>query len=268
MAINQKDTIIAFSNIWSTYLIIKYLKNQHIKEKVNKYIVLAGLVIGVGLGTRVIFISTLIPFILIVLFDLFFSKKMIKNNFSKKKFLFDCVKVLIISYIIMISCWPDTHQNIFLLQFDLFFESLKHPFGVSYGLLNGTFYYTDSAPKNYLILNLFYKLPEYIILGSIFSIILIIRNKDFFVKKFNFFYMKIIFIFLIILFPNILLLFSPYRVYDGLRLFLYLIPFICLIPSLTIYFFIENRQNREGNFHEIFSGKFLIFSQKCNYFFR
>ena len=33
MAINQKDMIIAFANIWTTYLIIRYLKNQEIDEK-------------------------------------------------------------------------------------------------------------------------------------------------------------------------------------------------------------------------------------------
>ena len=61
MAINQKDMIVAFANIWTTYLIIRYLKNQQINKKRNRYIIFLGLVIGLGLGVRIAFLSTLIP---------------------------------------------------------------------------------------------------------------------------------------------------------------------------------------------------------------
>ena len=39
MGLNGKDTIIAFSHVWITYLIFRYLKNQDNKKKVNNYII-------------------------------------------------------------------------------------------------------------------------------------------------------------------------------------------------------------------------------------
>ena len=47
----------------------------------------------------------------------------------------------------------------------------------------------------------------------------------------------------IISFPNLLLAVSPFRIYDGLRLFLYLIPYIYIIPALAIYYLIINYKN-------------------------
>ena len=44
----------------------------------------------------------------------------------------------------------------------------------------------------------------------------------------------------ILLFPIITFIFLPYRVYDGLRLFLYIIPYFSIIPGLAIYYLINN----------------------------
>ena len=243
MAINQKDMIVAFSNIWTTYLIIRYLKNQHISEKRNRYVILGGMAIGLGLGVRIVFLSTLIPIIVISIFDILFLKKMVSKNFSSKKLTLDVLKVLIISYILMISCWPDTHKNIFILPFRLFIESFNEIIGIPLGLLSGNFYNTSETPKSYLIINLLYKLPEFILFSYLVFIYLILRNKSFFNSKFKFFNEKLILIIFIIVFPNILLFISPYKIYDGLRFFLYLIPFICIIPGLTIYYLIINYKN-------------------------
>ena len=37
MAINERDILIAFCNIWMSYTLIKYFKYHYIKEKRNKY---------------------------------------------------------------------------------------------------------------------------------------------------------------------------------------------------------------------------------------
>jgi len=240
MAINEKDTIVAFSNIWATYLIIRYLKNQQIKEKRNRYVILTGLAIGLGLGVRIVFLSTLIPIIVISIFDVLFYKKITNNKFSNKKLIADVFIVFTIAYLLMISCWPDTHKNIFILPFMLLVESFNEIFGISLGLLNGNFYNTSETPKSYLIINLLYKLPEFILLSYMVFIYLIIKNKSFFNSQFKFFNIKLILILFIIVFPQLLLSFSPYKIYDGLRLFLYLIPYICIIPGLTIYYLIIN----------------------------
>ena len=42
------------------------------------------------------------------------------------------------------------------------------------------------------------------------------------------------------LFPNLIFFVIPYPVYDGLRLFLWTLPYFCIIPGLTIYYLIQN----------------------------
>ena len=39
MAINSKDSILAFCHVWIFYLIIRYLKKQNFKDKANNYII-------------------------------------------------------------------------------------------------------------------------------------------------------------------------------------------------------------------------------------
>ena len=240
MAINQKDIIIAFSNIWATYLIIKYLKNQSLNEKRNSYLVLLGLVIGLGLGVRIAFFGTLIPVVLISIIEIFFLKQFISRDFSNRKLVIDIIKVIIISYFLMILCWPETHENIFILPFKLFIESFEDIRGVSGGLSAGNFYLSSETPKLYLLTNLFYKLPEFILLTYFIFIYLIFKKKVFFEKNFKSFSIKLILIFSILIFPHILLFISPYKIIDGLRLFLYMMPYICIIPALVIYYLIFN----------------------------
>lgn len=265
MAINQKDMMVAFANIWTTYLIIKYLKNQQVNEKRNRYVILGGLAIGFGLGVRFVFLGTIIPIIAFSIIDVLFLKKITNQKFSNKKLIFDVFKIFIIAYILMISCWPDTHQNIFILPFKIITESFTYPFGLSVGLLNGDFYNTASTPKSYLIINLLYKLPEFILLSYLVFIYLILKNKIFFDLQFKFFNTKLVLILFIISFPNLLLLVSPFRIYDGLRLFLYLIPYICIIPGLAIYYLIINYKINMSKI--LFTGIFSLFAYYLLIFF-
>jgi hypothetical protein len=243
MAIDQNDVIVAFSNIWTTYLIIRYLKNQEINKKRNRYVILAGFTIGLGLSVRIIFLSTLIPIITFFFLDILLLKKLVNKKFVINKLIIDIIKILIIAYIMMISCWPETHENIFILPFKLLIESFDLIIGNPLGLLNGNFYNTVETPKFYLIINLLYKLPEFILLTYLVFVYLILKNKCFFNSKFKFFNTKLILTLFIIIFPNLLLWFSPYKIYDGLRLFLYLIPYISIIPGLAIYYLIINYKN-------------------------
>ena len=102
MSINPKDTIIAFSNIWATYFIIRYLQTQHINIKRKYFSTLIGITIGFGLGVRVIFIGTLLPIFILFFLDIFLFKIINNKKISFINFFKDFIKIFLIAYIIMI----------------------------------------------------------------------------------------------------------------------------------------------------------------------
>jgi len=252
MAMNSIDTIITFANIWCFYEILRYLRYQQNKKRRNNYVIFCGLLLGLGLGVRYSFLITLVPIFLFMLIEIFFLKIYVNIKFSKKIFLLDFIKVLAIAYFFMILFWPHTHENIFVLPFKLAMEAFSFGFGVPFILFNGEIFQPHELPKSYILINLFYKMPEFIILGFVLFICLFLKIGTHFKKEFKGFYFKIFTILLIILFPNILFLVSPYAVYDGLRLFLFLIPFICIIPAILIFFLYKEIKNNLYKFIFLF----------------
>ena len=249
MAMNSKDTIIVFANVWSTYVFLRYMQNQNFSNKRNRYVLLGGLAVGFGTGVRLPFIATLFPLIIFFLLDKFFFKKICTFKFSIKKFAFDLTKVLIIAYLITISTWPHVHNNIFIEPFKIFIDQTSpEAFGVNWLLLNGNFVNTSSVPKLYILINFFYKSPEFILLCYLIFIYLIATTNKYFLTNFKSFWTKIFLILFIFLFPNIFLIFLPYKIYDGLRLFLYLVPYFNIIPGLVIYYLIYNTKLLKSKF--------------------
>ncbi len=203
---------------------------------------MGGLAIGLGTGMRLPFIITLIPLFFFAIIDIFFFKKIINKEFSIIKFVIHLIVVLLIAYLVTISFWPHAHKNIITEPFKLalLLRDLDFPFGLSWVLFNGHFFDTSQPPNSYIFVNFFYKSPEFILLCFVIFIYFIIANKAFFLSQFDFFWAKILLILFIFLLPTILLIFLPYRTYDGLRLFLYLIPYYNIIPGLEIYYLIYN----------------------------
>ena len=245
MIMNSKDTIVAFAHVWSTYLFLKYIQEQNINKKRNRYVIFAGLTVGLGMGVRFPFLVTLLPLFFFIVIEKFISKKIICENFSFNKFIFDLLKIFVIAYLIAISFWPQVHANIFLNPFTL---TLKHLTveggGVPWILFNGNIFSTSNLPYTYITTNLFYKSPEFFLLCYVLSIILIFSKKEFFLTSFNHFFLKIFLILLILGFPIIYFIFLPYRVYDGLRLFLFILPYFCIIPGIVVYYLMENFKNK------------------------
>ena len=106
-------------------------------------------------------------------------------------------------------------------------------------LINYYFSFKD-VPPLYFLINFIYKSPEYILLTYLLFLILIINSRNFYKKKFKFFYYKLSFIIFILIFPNLMMLIISFPVNDGLRLFLWVLPYYCIIPGLTLYYLIEN----------------------------
>ena len=252
MAMNGMDTIITFVNVWIFYVIIKYFKKQHIQDKKNNYVIYCGLLLGLGLGVRPSIIITLIPILLFAILEMFYFKIYVQKIFSKKIFFIDFLKVILIAYFFMVLFWTHTHPNIFLLPFKLVFESFSFGFGTPFILFNGTIFNPGQLPSYYILLNLFYKMPEFYILSFFLFILFFYKMNFYFKNNINGYYFKIFTLFFIILFPNFLLAITPIPIYDGLRLFLFLIPYICIIPSILIFFLFKNLKNNLYKFLFVF----------------
>ena len=256
MSFNSKDPIIAFSHVWATYFIIRYLQTQQINAKRKYFSTLVGLAIGFGVGIRVIFLGTLLPVLILTILDIFFLKKLTNKKFSLIKFFKDLFKVLLIAYVMMIICWPDVYNNIFTLPFKLTFDLLNNfPFGPDWGLLNGDFYRTHEPPRTYLVINLFYKLPEFILLSFIIFIYLFFNDKKFFLTHFKFVKTKLSYLLFIIVFPILMASLMALKIHDGLRYFLFLIPYLSIIPGVAIYYLIYNIK---FNIHKFYLTSILV----------
>jgi hypothetical protein len=261
MSINNKDTIISFCHVWIIYLLFKYLKNQNIKEKANNYIILIGVLTAVATGINMVFLGSQIPILIIILLEVFYFKKIIKNNFSIRIFFLDIFKCFLIFYFLLALFWIDIHQNIFFQPFIIIQEWISADLitGWRHNLVNGTYYLSSDVPNFYFLINFFYKTPEYVLISYFIFIILIFNKTNFFNEKFVFFNYKIYFVIMLLIFPNLIQFIAPFTIYDGLRLFLWTIPYTCIIPALAIYYLIENFNYIRSKIVSIFLLSFFIF---------
>jgi hypothetical protein len=233
-SINPKDTIIAFSYSWIFYSVLKYFKNIENQKKKLNHVIFLTLLLTLGLSIRLTFLISLIPIFIIFLFETF---KLIKLKKKINFLFFDFSMILLCSFILTVVFWPDTHNDIFFDPFiyinKYFLNFFDSSFGLPYGLINGIFYEIQNTPSYYFFLSLYHKMPIYIIL-SFFTSLFLIFNKKFrtiFIKDKNFIYLYINIIFLFL----ILLIIKP-GINDGIRYFLYIIPYFLIVSSLAIYY--------------------------------
>ena len=261
MSFNAKDTIHAFSHVWMVYLILRYLKKQSIREKSNKYVIFLGLLAALSTGIQFLFLGSLIPIVLLVIIEIFFFKKIINKHFSRKNLLYDLIKCFLIFYSILILFWIDVHQNILIYPYYIIQEFFSGSFstGWPYNLINGNYYSSSEVPASYFLINFIYKSPEYILILYLLFLVLIFKSINFYKIKFEFFNYKLSFIIFMLIFPNLILYFIPFPIYDGMRLFLWVLPYFCIIPGLTIYYLIENFSFIRAKITLLFLSLFVIY---------
>ena len=245
MGFNNKDTILAFSHVWITYYIFRYIKYQNYSNKVNKYILSIALLAALATGIQLVFLGSLIPIFFLLAIDISVCKKLTFIKFNLKKFFYDIIKCFIIFYFLLILFWVDAHPNILSLPFKFLLGTLSESYWTGWpsNLINGSYYFADESPKNYLLINFIYKSPEYILALYLVFLIFIIKYRTFFINKFSNFNYKLLFIISLLIFPNLILLLIPYPVYDGMRLFIWTLPYFCIIPGLSVYFLLKNSKN-------------------------
>ena len=239
MGINPKDTIIFFSLIWFLYFFYKYIS----KEKDLKNLIFFSIFIGFGCGIRISFLGLILPIILFGIINYIKTFKYSIGKFFKKK-IFDIIICLVIILFLVLFTWPHLHQGNFNLLLETIKNSILWQAGPKLGLINGMFYETSNTPKTYFLSFLLFKMPIYQSLLFFISIIFIILKKDIFKKYINEF-SKFTFLNLFIIFFTVLLtIVLNVKIYDGIRLFLFLIPFFCTICAISIiYFFLKFKKN-------------------------
>ncbi len=236
MGFNSKDTIIAFCHIWIFYSSLKYIQTHKIK-----YLNLVGLLAAIGTGINLFFLGSLIPLFIFFIVEFFFLKKFNKNNIFPKKIAFDFLVCFLIFYSILVLFWIDTHENIFILPFKLFSEWAFSDLwrGYPYLLLNGEYFNYNEIPKSYLLINILMRSPEYLLFSYLIFLFSLIYSSGFFKFKIKLFNYKITIVLSMLIYPFLLLYFTPFSIYDGLRHVLWMIPYLCIIPALAIFYLWE-----------------------------
>lgn len=237
MSINDRDTVMAFCNVWISFYALQYLKFDTKKNK--KYVFYLGFLLALGLGVRFAFVATLVPIVFYSLYLIYISKKDIKII----TIVSDIIKIILISSFIVFLFWSSTHEDILNKPYQLIQWSFDRGWGWPFVFINGEVFNSNQIPKSYIFQNLLFKTPEYILFLYLIFFILIFKITKYcnlFIFKFN---SKIIFIFANILFPSALLFISPYSIYDGLRLFIYILPYFSIIPAIVIYYLYKNLRN-------------------------
>jgi len=251
MGINPKDTIIFFSLIWFLYFFYKYIS----KEKDLKNLIFFSIFIGFGCGIRISFLGIIFPIILFGIINYIKTFEYGIRKFFKKKISDIIICTTIISFLVLFT-WPHLHQG----NFNIFLETIKNSIswqaGPKLGLINGTFYETSKTPKTYFLNFLEYKMPLYQTLLFLISIIFIFLKKDFFKNHISEFSKFIFLNLFIICFTVFLTIVLNVKIYDGIRLFLFLIPFFCTICAIGVVYFILNF--KKNYFYFISSSVFIF----------
>ncbi len=235
-AINFKDIILAFAHVWITYYIYKYIFFDYSFKKNLFLIFKISLLSALGTGVQLLFLGSLIPILLIFLIAiLFFRKKSLKILFA------DFLLYLFLFYFILILFWVDTHSNIITLPIEFFIKTFSLDVGWGFNLLNGNYFNSREIPYNYLFVNYFYKLPEFLVILYAFSIPILFFNRKLIKSKIKNFKTVILITFFLIIYPSLVLFLIPYPIYDGVRLFLWSAPYLVIIPSITTYIIFINK---------------------------
>ena len=241
MGMNSKDIVVFFSFIWFCYFFYLYCKKE---EKIFKNLVLASLCIGFGCGVRLTFLIVIFP--AIILGFIFLIKKFKSNHLILvKRLSLHIPIVFIITIFLIILCWP---HFIVELQKGNFIEftaliiknTINWIDGPKIGLMNGEFYEVFNTPRTYFLDLIIYRLPFYLTLLLISSYFLIFLKKININNEIENFNQKFISLNIIAFFPIGLALILSVNLYDNLRLFLFIIPFLSMISALALNYFFEN----------------------------
>ncbi len=244
MGMNSKDIIVFFSFIWFCYFFYLYCKKE---DKIFKNLILASLFIGFGCGVRLTFLIVIFP--AIILGFIFLIKKYKSNYLTLvKRLSLHIPIVFIITIFLVILCWPhfivELQKGNFIEFTSLIIKNtINWIDGPKIGLINGEFYEVFNTPRTYFLDLIIFRLPFYFTFLLISAYFLIFSKKINTNNEIEYFGEKFIVLNIIAFFPIVLALFLRVNIYDNLRLFLFIIPFLSIISALALNYFFENFKN-------------------------
>ena len=235
MGMNSKDIVIFFSLIWFAYYFYLYCVEN---KNITKNLLLSSFFIGFGCGVRLTFLVVVFPVVICGLIYLFNRYRSDYLDLIKRLSLHILIAFFITIFLVVL-CWPHIFasiqsDNLFRFLSIIIKNTINWNDGPKIGILNGEYYEVFNTPKSYFIYFIVYRLPIY------FSILLIFSYYLMFFKKLKIrdeivdFNNKFLIINIIAFFPILLVLILSANVYDNIRLFLFVIPFFCIIASFSI----------------------------------
>ena len=234
ISINPKDMIIFFSYVWTLFFFYKYL----IEDKKYLNVVLFSIFLGFGCGTRLTFIATLIPIFLAGCYYIIHNKK----KFNSIKIIFiDLPIVISISTFLIILCWPQFWDYGFKSFIETITQSISWNGGPNLGLINGFYYLTNQTPWNYFFKIFMYRIPMFFSILAVGSYIIFFtknfsrESHTFCQKQKKFLILNVIFFF-----PIIISIMLDVKIYDNVRLFLFIMPTLSVICSFSLIYAFEN----------------------------
>ena len=235
MGMNSKDVVVFFSLIWFSYYFYLYCIEN---KKLIKNLLLASFFLGFGCGVRLTFLVVVFPVVICGLIILYNKYKSDYFNLIKR-IISHIFIVFFITIFFVVLCWPHIFVSIQsdnLLGFlsIIIKNTINWNDGPKIGILNGEYYEVFNTPKSYFIYFIIYRLPIYFSILLIFSYYLVFFKKIKIRDEVSDFNNKFIIINTIAFFPIILVLILSANVYDNIRLFLFIIPFFCIIASFSI----------------------------------
>ena len=235
MGMNSKDLIVFFSLIWFCYYFYLYCSED---EKILKNLILSSFFIGFGCGVRLTFLVVIFPVIICGLVFLF-KKYKYETKYLIKRLIFHSLIAITISLFFIILCWPHMIEEIRNDNFINFFSiivknTINWNGGPKLGLINGEYYEVFNTPRTYFLNVVIYRIPFYFTLLIVATYFLIFTKKISLKNQIKGFNQKFLIINLIGFFPVLLSLVLKVNLYDNLRLFLFIIPFFCMIGAFSI----------------------------------
>ena len=244
MGMNSKDIIVFFGFVWFCYYFYLYCTEN---ENVFKNLIFFSFFIGFGCGVR---LALLMPILPIVLCGLYYLTKKYKLNYYSllKRLSLHIPIAFFFCLFLVVLCWPHViveinKSNFFEAFSTVIKNTLSLKGGPKLGLINGEFYEVLNTPRTYFLDILFYRIPFYFSFLIFASYILMIfkrLNYKTEIKNFNeIFYL----VNLTALFPILVSVILSISIHDNIRLFLFIIPFLCIIAALSLNYFFETFKN-------------------------